>query len=155
MVRTFGLTLEERFWNLVEKTDSCWLWKGSKVPKGYGTFRFNNKNYRAHRVSWQLAHGPIGDNEICVLHKCDNPNCVRPDHLFLGTNKDNTNDMLLKGREARGERNGHARLDCEKVVAMRRARANGIPFSKLGKMFNVSYVTAFDACTGKTWKHVI
>lgn len=87
-----------RFWNKVYKTDSCWLWIGSRLPTGYGTFRVGKKVKRAHRVSWELHNGPIIDGSLLVCHTCDNPMCVNPDHLFLGTNLDNMRDRNAKGR---------------------------------------------------------
>jgi len=87
---------EERFWAKVEKTDHCWNWKGSKVAKRYGGFKLDIYML-AHRVSWIWANGPIPDG-LYVCHKCDNGFCVRPDHLFLGSQQDNMNDMKSKGR---------------------------------------------------------
>lgn len=86
------------FWERVQKSDGCWLWIGpTHSPGGYG--QFNNKRTRcyAHIASWILANGPIPDG-LFVLHECDNPRCVRPGHLFLGTQGDNVRDMLSKGR---------------------------------------------------------
>jgi hypothetical protein len=91
--------VEARFWAKVQKTDSCWLWTGCK-SRGYGRFRSRgNKvtSQRTHRVSWEIAHGPIPDG-LKVLHRCDTPACVRPDHLFLGTQKENVWDSIQKGR---------------------------------------------------------
>jgi hypothetical protein len=96
----------ERFWAKVEKTDSCWPWRAG-VNKEYGEFNFGNNWMRqAHRVAWELTHGPIPDG-LCVLHKCDVPLCVNPDHLFLGTKLDNVRDMIAKGRAYRRPRQTH------------------------------------------------
>lgn len=85
-----------RFWSKVHITDGCWLWTGA-LRNGYG--RFGSRPFKyAHRVSWELANGPTGD--LKVLHRCDNPRCVRPDHLFLGTQLDNMRDRSAKGRTA-------------------------------------------------------
>lgn len=81
----------------VQKTESCWLWTGCKSKYGYGQFTFRKKTTLAHRASYELAMGPF-DNWLCVLHKCDNPQCVNPDHLFLGTQLDNARDRVAKGR---------------------------------------------------------
>jgi hypothetical protein len=92
------LPLAERFWVKVEKSDGCWLWTGSRT-KGYGYIARDNTGNPgyAHRISWEIRYGPIRGN-LCVLHKCDTPLCVRPDHLFLGTKSDNAKDCVSKGR---------------------------------------------------------
>jgi hypothetical protein len=92
----------DRFWPKVEKTDGCWLWTGATDRRGYGKiFDGAGKLLIASRVAHELCIGPIPDG-LCVLHKCDNPPCVNPDHLFLGTFGDNTQDMLAKGRNRNG-----------------------------------------------------
>ena len=94
--------VEQRFWDKVKKTDSCWIWKASYRGNGYGGFRWNGKMVSASRASWIIKNGEIprgeGYHGLCVLHRCDNRRCVRPDHLFLGTNKDNVLDCWRKGR---------------------------------------------------------
>lgn len=89
---------EDRFWSKVSKGEGCWLWDGHLQPKGYGNFTVGNKTWKAHRFAWVLTFGAIADG-LFVLHRCDNPTCVRPDHLFLGTNDDNMRDMVNKGRK--------------------------------------------------------
>ena len=90
--------MEERFWKRVQKTETCWLWTGAKNKKGYGTFYISKyEPIGAHRFSYLLAEGKSPE-ELFVCHKCDNPSCVRPDHLFLGTNTDNMRDAKKKGR---------------------------------------------------------
>jgi hypothetical protein len=91
---------EDRFWAKVEKTEGCWLWTGSRRPPGgYGQFRSANQQMvSTHRFSWELHNGLIPPG-LCVCHRCDNPACVRPDHLFLGTMLDNNRDMMAKGRD--------------------------------------------------------
>lgn len=100
------LPLAVRFWTKVEKTDDCWLWVGSKTKTGYGKLwdgidRTGSGTIDAHRLSWILHFGPIPE-EMYVCHRCDVKVCVRPDHLFLGTPKQNTADMFLKGRARPG-----------------------------------------------------
>ena len=94
-------TITERFWTKVEKSDGCWIWKGSRHHNGYGYLHRGGHTdrhpARAHRFSWEIHNGPIPVG-LWVLHRCDNPPCVRPDHLFLGTRKDNMVDCAAKGR---------------------------------------------------------
>lgn len=91
------LSAEVRFWAKVDKTAKCWNWIASKKPRGYGHFFADGKQILAHRFSWELHMGPI-PAEQCVLHRCDNPACIRPEHLFLGDYADNARDMTQKGR---------------------------------------------------------
>lgn len=91
------VTPETRFWRWVHRTEFCWEWIGLKNPSGYGEFRVDGIHWLAHRYSWWLHRGPIPDG-LCVLHRCDFPPCVNPDHLWLGTRTDNHADMIRKGR---------------------------------------------------------
>lgn len=84
-----------RFWSKVEKTETCWVWTKGKDAQGYGAFSFNGKNVRAHRFSYELVHGPT---ELSVLHHCDNPPCVNPNHLYAGTHSDNMKDAHSRNR---------------------------------------------------------
>lgn len=107
MPRT-NVPLEQRFWKKVHKTDACWIWTGARTGRSsckYGYFKvpWATNAVVAHRVSWVFANGAIPD-DLKVLHKCDNPPCVRPDHLFLGTQMDNVQDRMRKGRSVSGER---------------------------------------------------
>lgn len=99
------LTELERFWTLVRKTRGCWYWIGYTLPKGYGLFRVNSPRRKvlAHRYSYTVNNGPIPRGKL-VLHECDNPTCIRPDHLFTGTHQDNVDDMIKKGRHQHGDR---------------------------------------------------
>ncbi len=93
-------SLEERFWRYVQKTDGCWLWTASlsgKPGNAYGSLHNEGKMEKAHRISWTIHNGKIPEG-IFVLHKCDNPVCINPSHLFLGTQFDNMRDMVSKGR---------------------------------------------------------
>lgn len=98
---------KKRFWSRVKigEPDACWEWQAAKNKKGYGNATIKRKPFRSHRIAWALTNGPIFGN-ILVLHKCDNPPCTNPAHLFLGTHDDNMNDMAYKDRAAKGEKNG-------------------------------------------------
>lgn len=93
----------DRFWARVDKSGECWVWTGAALPAGYGRWKGAHRLVYAHRFSWELANGPIPDGML-VCHRCDNPPCVRPDHLFLGTPTDNIRDMNAKGRGRAGDR---------------------------------------------------
>ena len=132
------LPIEERFWPHVRKSDGCWTWTSTTL-RGYGviTHGVGRRNLPAHRASWELHHGPITGN-LRVLHACDNPPCVRPDHLFLGTDADNVRDMVGKDRQAKGERHGRRKLTDDEVVAIRRERLGGATLAALGAKHGVS-----------------
>lgn len=129
------VSLEIRFWERVSKTDSCWIWMASCTNDGYGTIKKGGKHVLTHRLSWHMAYGPIPDG-LSVLHSCDNPPCVNPDHLFLGTQKDNMRDMINKGRYV-GK--GNTILTDAQVREIRKRYAQGgITYAKLGSAYGVS-----------------
>jgi hypothetical protein len=130
--------LEVRFWEKVKTTEVCWLWTGRLDKNGYGDIRDEERRrIRAHRVSWELHFGPI-PAELCVLHKCDNPACVRPDHLFLGTPADNMKDMAQKGRSTFGERQPKAKLVEADVLEIRALAAQGVSRASIAKQFLIA-----------------
>ena len=96
-------TKEERFWVKVVRGPDCWNWNGGKLVEGYGRFVDRGKYVLAHRVSWEIHNGPIPEG-LCVLHRCDNPPCTNPDHLFVGTHGDNARDRAAKGRNGKWRR---------------------------------------------------
>jgi hypothetical protein len=154
------------FWKKVNKTDGCWEWTGNVCKNGYGKFQLTlprpdgltpkdktpQRTYRAPRYAWEMVNGPIADG-LLVCHKCDNPKCVRIDHLFLGTQLVNRRDAANKGRTARGERSPNSVLTSDKVQEIRSLLGTR-KLSAIAKQFNVS-VGAIDAIrTGKTWGHL-
>lgn len=153
----------ESFWSKVNKDGSiplhmphlgkCWEWTAGKQYKGYGQFVFNRKIQSVHRISWILAFGSIHEN-LLVLHKCDNRACVNPEHLFLGTNQDNIDDMVAKNRQARprGEKYGGHKLTNEEVIAIRKEyEDDGISQAKLGIKYNVTSANIWYVVNYKTW----
>lgn len=144
-----------RFWSKVNKTDGCWLWIGA-TDRRYGSFSWSGRRLaKAHRISWELAHGPIPDG-MCVLHRCDVPLCVRPAHLFLGTQKDNLRDAFRKGRmegrrTAHGEQIDGSRLTRDDVLAIRESDASA---SVLAQRLGVCKSTVVRARNGSCWSHL-
>ena len=123
--------------------NGCWNWVGHTNRGGYGQMRVRGKTYSAHRLSFMLNRGPIPDG-VCVLHRCDVPACVNPDHLFLGTDLDNKNDMIAKGRNPIGPKHGRARLTPEQVAEIRTKRSAGSGLRSLAKEFGVSQTAIFN-----------
>lgn len=162
-----GMLVVNRFWKQVTKTETCWIWAGHRNSEGYGFVRPDNttRQIQAHRLAYALLRGVIPSG-MCVCHHCDNPPCVRPDHLFLGTNKDNVRDAVQKGRMAIGEANANATLTLAEVLEIRERYA-ALPMSPGGKRkrngaiealikdySHVSRTTIYCVATGQTWKHL-
>lgn len=152
-------TLEERFWTKVDKNgpNGCWLWVANKV-RGYGRVWCSERNMLlSHRVSWELHNGTIPEGmEVC--HSCDNPPCCNPDHLFLGTHKSNMLDMVSKKRQdtARGEKNGQAKLNQEKVLKIRElCQAGLMSVRAIARQFDVDPALVRRIFQRKAWKHVV
>lgn len=148
-------TPEARFWKYVYKTEQCWNWIGVSSSFGYGQLRINDQNIQAHRFSWELHHGPI-PNHLCVLHRCDNPPCVRPDHLFLGTKQENTRDAQQKARLVHGEATCTAKLTSAQVVEIRqRVRLPPYPSQRaLAHEYGVHAGTISAVVRRVNWKHL-
>lgn len=156
-------TPEERFWSNVDKSGECWVWTAGKDEHGYGNIKIEGRRVATHRFSYATFVGAIPDG-LCVCHRCDNPSCVRPDHLFVGTQKANCQDRQQKGRSGFqrypelvkcGEAHHAAKLTEKRVRLMRALRAElGTPYAELAALFNVTTNTAHRACVGVWWKHV-
>lgn len=143
-----------RFWAKVRKDDGgCWEWVASRNRMGYGQFRWEGRSQLAHRVSWRFAHG-ADPGRLCVLHICDNPGCVNPGHLFLGTRRDNSRDMVRKGRSPAAERAPHARLDSGAVLRIRERYSAGEKERALACEYGVHQATVNDILSGRTWPTV-
>ena len=133
-----------------EPNTGCWIWTGG-TSRGYGLIRVKGgKALRAHRVLWELHHGPIPDG-LSVLHKCDTPLCVNPQHLFLGTQADNLADASMKGRIARGQRAHFTKLTDEQVAEIRRCLSEGTPIKEIGRRFQIDPHTVRSLRDGLSW----
>jgi hypothetical protein len=139
----------ERFWSRVRKTDTCWYWTGHRDHHGYGRMRIAGRQYGTHRLSWQWATGR-DPGPLCVMHACDTPTCVRPEHLRLGTMADNQGDSARKGRMARGERHPASKLN-ETAVQRIRLQAAIISHSTLARQLGVSRRAVRAILQGRTW----
>lgn len=133
----------------IDYKSGCWLWRGAKNSGGYGWIKIDRRMISAHRFSWTVYKGQI-PNGICVCHVCDNRHCVNPDHLFLGTHQDNSNDMKQKGRSLAGERNPAAKLTLGDVEAIR--ACDGLSQVKLAEFFGVNYRTVSAILNNKIWR---
>lgn len=160
-----------RFWHFVKKTRGCWIWIG-KRDHGYGKFWYIGRNITASRFAYEQLVCPIPEG-LKVLHHCDNPPCVRPDHLFTGTTKDNTWDAIQKGRFdpyhiarvapiKRGAENSRTKLTVDQVLEIRRAYQRGTaPYSTphslcgLARKYGVTKYTIFSIVHEITWRHLL
>ena len=154
-------TDEQRFWNKTNKNgplvleSPCWIWVASKNSDGYGNFRYEGKIGKAHRWSYEFHKGPIL-GRLLVCHKCDNPSCVNPDHLFLGTDLDNARDCINKGREkhVRGEAVNTSKLTESQVLEIRSMEHYHGSNKRLSEYLGVS-VSTIEKIKGRvTWKHI-
>jgi hypothetical protein len=137
-----------RFWSKVSKgdPDDCWEWSACRLPGGYGRFSVSDGRPQvyqyAHRIAWELTHGSPGPKQ--VLHRCDNPACCNPAHLFLGTQKDNMLDKVAKGRAS-------SKLSSEDVVVLRRLAADGWTQQRIAERFSVHPTTIGSILRSRTW----
>jgi len=140
--------LETRFWNMVDKSngDGCWEWLGAIHKVGYGAIGSGTRPSRAlyaHRVSWELHNGAIPEGQL-VCHTCDNRKCVNPDHMFLGTHKDNQRDMAIKGR-------GVNILNPPDIPRIRKMLDDGFSTTVIGRKFGVTPGTISSISRGVSW----
>lgn len=149
----------KRFWEQVEKSDGCWVWTGCKINKeGYGGQRIRGVLYPTHRLSWILRNGPIPQG-LQVLHHCDNPPCVNPDHLFIGTIGDNMKDKAAKGRAVNTPQVGvvhwKARLTELDVKHIRELRTTtDMTMRDIGEAYGITKEHVFNILKRIAWKHV-
>ena len=151
------IPLEVRFFAKVVKSDGCWLWQASKNNKGYGQILVEKTPKHivklAHRVSWEIHNGPIPDG-LGVLHACDTPLCVNPQHLFLGTQKDNMVDCAKKGRTNIGSKSPVAKLDEAAVLQLRADAANNVDPRCLAEKYGIGRHMVKNIISRRSWKHI-
>ena len=148
----------KRFWSYTKPMidSGCILWMASSYQNGYGHFRGFNKNKMecSHRIAWEITNGPI-PNGMHVLHRCDTPACVNPNHLFLGTRSDNMMDCVNKNRAkrigAKGESNSHAKLTKAEIIEIRNSHKTP---TELSIEYGVTLTNICDIINRKTWRHV-
>lgn len=149
-----GKSLRERFDIYTKRGEGCWLWIGYLDPHGYGRLNVGNRPRLAHRISYELHFGNLPADKV-LCHKCDNPRCVNPEHLFLGTQADNVADMENKGRARKrglkGSQHGRALLTEAQVLAI---RASKLSTKRLAEMYGVTVRAIQDVRGGKSWKHI-
>lgn len=149
--------LRERFWERVEKSEGCWLWTGNVLNTGYGSLEIQGRGEKrklmpAHRFAYADTYGPIPAGLI-IRHDCDNRPCVRPDHLRVGTQQDNIDDMVARDRGAYGEKCGRAKMTED---AVRNIRANpDVPLRVFAEQYGVSRAAVSFARRGTNWKHLV
>lgn len=141
--------------SIPEPNSGCTIWTGAIATGGYGQIRFGKETWAIHRVVYFLNYGPF-DRQLCVCHRCDNPSCINPSHLFLGTDADNNADMLNKGRGVvlRGEEHSRVLLKDSDIIEIFRLRSTGLKQSELAARFNVNVATIAGVLSRINWKHI-
>jgi hypothetical protein len=162
MKRDARTPIEDRFWAMVQKGYACWTWTGCIDQRGYGQIARGGKyggHVKTHRLAYEIQNGLIAPG-LHVLHRCDNPSCVRGDHLFLGTHTDNMRDMWSKGRGRcegagrRGQANANHRLTEEQAAEILVRHQRGEPSRALGAEFGVSKTLVLLISKGRVWQHL-
>lgn len=138
---------------LSKALNGCMEWNGSRDKSGYGTLRVNKVDRKAHRLAYEKANGPIPKG-MQVCHKCDNPPCCNPEHLFLGTALDNSKDCVSKNRQAFGQKNANAKLTEHVVVQIRKLYREGFSQQKISDLLGVHQTTVSSVIRQKSWGHV-
>jgi hypothetical protein len=157
----FSDSFAKRLFDRVTITDTCWIWTGPVNHGGYGSAtKGKGKHcfpFRVHVASWMIHRGPI-PNGLCVLHNCpggDNPSCVNPDHLWLGTQIQNRADCVAKNRQAKGERNGGGnKLNARQVIEIRRRASSGEQQRPLAREFGITQACVSLIVTRQKWRHI-
>lgn len=140
-----------RFWSMVSRgaPAECWVWQAAKFDNGYGAFNAGGRQWRAHRYVWTITHGRIQEG-LLVLHRCDNPPCVNPSHLFLGTPLDNMRDKVSKGRQSRVR--GFHKLTTEQVEEIRKLLRLGKTQGEIAECVGTTQPTVSRIAGGKIWR---
>jgi hypothetical protein len=157
--------LVERFWEKVDKCGPigpyvdtpCWVWIASKNLRGYGSIGVRaSRSVKAHRVSWELANGPISDPSLHVLHRCHNTSCVNPNHLYLGTCQENANDRVDANRvnAVRGKDHPSSLLSDDAIIQILDLRLQGMTYAAIGRRFGITATCAYDICANRSWRHI-
>lgn len=150
---------KNKFYQFIVKTEECWIWRGYVDRNGYGRFRFcNNKNridIKAHRASYFFHYGKLS-SELLVCHHCDNPICVNPFHLFMGSSLDNMTDKIIKNRSVnvKGEQHGRHKLTTKDVYDILLMIKNKLRDDEISKIKNIGRKTVNNIRNYKSWKHI-
>ncbi len=156
-----GRPVDERFWENVIKAalDDCWLWTGTKGHHGYGMMSVGSKrdksrrNVFAHRLSYELHYGPIPSGAV-IRHTCDNPSCVNPGHLIVGSHQENMRDMVSRNRQTLGTKNPQARITADDVRQIRALAASGTIHAEIAPRFGITRSAVTMIVERKRWAHV-
>lgn len=150
-----GNTIEEKFWSRVALTanpDKCWEWQGKTNKYGYSQVKYKGKYRYVYALAWFLVKGAF--SKLNLLHSCDNPKCVNPNHLREGTHQDNMQDMVNRNRQAKGEKIWTSKLTTTQVMEIKTLISNRIPLRQIAETFGVTWFCIYDIKREKNWKHI-